>query len=215
VAVSAYECVGIVEAILVMDAAAEIFEIDLMADADAGRDDAEGLECVHAPFQELVAFPVAGELLFHVHLEGIRVAVAVYLDGMVNDKVDGNKGLDDARIFAHPVGSAAHCGEVAEEGDPREVLEEDARDDERDLFGTMGCGHPGRELPDVCFRDLLTVAVAKDRFEHDADRDGEARDRAEPGLFEGGKGIEFPFLARAGIEFTKSVEEIVIQIGYL
>jgi hypothetical protein len=70
----------------------------------------------------------------------------------------------------------------------------------------MGRGLPCRELSDVRFSDFLAVEIAKDRFEDDADRDGETRDRAEPGLFEGGKGIEASFLARAGIEFTKGVE---------
>jgi hypothetical protein len=125
---------------------------------------------------------------------------------MVNDKVDRNEGFDDPGIFSHPAGSAAHRGEVAEERHPGEVLEEDAGDDERDLFGAMGCRLPGRELPDVLLRDLLAVAIAEDRFKDDPDRDRQAGYPVKAGLLKGGKGIELPSLARTGIELTKGIE---------
>ncbi len=44
----------------------QIFEVHLMADACARRNDAEVLECLLAPFQEAVAFAIA--LIFKIHI---------------------------------------------------------------------------------------------------------------------------------------------------
>src|SRR6185436_17855235 len=62
VAVGADERVGIVDAVLRMYATREIFQIDLMDDADARRHDLERVERLHSPFHELVALRVAAEL---------------------------------------------------------------------------------------------------------------------------------------------------------
>jgi hypothetical protein len=126
----------------------------------------------------------------------------VDLDRMVDNKVNGNEGLDDTGIFAHPAGSATHGREVAEQGDTGEILEQDTADDKWDLFGAMVCRLPGCELPDVRLRDLFAVAIAKDRFEDDTDRDRKAGDPAEPGLFQRGQGMELSFFACTGIEIS-------------
>jgi hypothetical protein len=48
--------------LLLTHAVEQMFEIDLVDDADARRHDAEGLESLHAPFHELIALAVALEL---------------------------------------------------------------------------------------------------------------------------------------------------------
>ena len=70
----------------------------------------------------------------------------------------------------------------------------------------MGRGFPYRELSDVRLSDLLAVAIAKDRFEDDADRDGEAGYAVKAYSLKRRKGIELSFFARAGLEFTKGAE---------
>ena len=47
----------------------EIFQVHLMADADAGRDDAEVVERARAPRQKLVAFHIAFVFELDVLLE--------------------------------------------------------------------------------------------------------------------------------------------------
>ena len=54
------------------DGAGEIFEIDLMADAGAGRHDAEIVEGALAPFEEGVALAVAVIFELDILLEGFR-----------------------------------------------------------------------------------------------------------------------------------------------
>jgi len=125
---------------------------------------------------------------------------------MVDDKIDGNEGLYDPGVLAHPAGNAAHGGKVAEKGNARKVLEQNAADDERDLLGAMGRGLPCRELPDVRLGYFFSFAISKDRFEDDADRDGEAGYAVKACSLKRGKGIEPALFACARIEFTKGVE---------
>ena len=51
------------------DGLRQIFEIDLMADAGAGRHDAEIIECLLAPAQEGITLAVAFEFALDVFLE--------------------------------------------------------------------------------------------------------------------------------------------------
>jgi hypothetical protein len=52
-------------------AARQVFEVDLVHDADARRHHAEGVEGLHAPLHELVALAVALELELHVQVQRV------------------------------------------------------------------------------------------------------------------------------------------------
>ena len=64
----------------------------------------------------------------------------------------------------------AHRGEVHEQRDAREVLQDDAGDHERDLGRPLGPRLPGGQRANVLFLDALAVAVAQQGLEDDADR---------------------------------------------
>ena len=70
VGIGADERVGIINRLAVdlggEDALGEVFEIDLVDDADAGRHDLEGLERLLAPLEKFVALAVAVELEFEI-----------------------------------------------------------------------------------------------------------------------------------------------------
>src|SRR5207248_2158882 len=70
---------------------------------------------------------------------------------------------------------AAHGGEVDHQRHAREVLQEHARDDEGDLLGALGARLPGGEVLHVLLAHPLSVQVAQERLEHDAQADREAR----------------------------------------
>ena len=77
------QSVGIVQARIVRiisQAGSEVLEIDLVDDADAGRDHLEGLEGSHAPFEKAVALLIALELALEVQAQGLLGAVIVDLD---------------------------------------------------------------------------------------------------------------------------------------
>ncbi len=94
------EGVGEIDAILREHALGEILEIHLVDDADAGRDEAEGLEGLLAPLEELVALAVALEFHLHVELERLRGAGEIHLHGVIDHEVDRDERLDDFRVAA-------------------------------------------------------------------------------------------------------------------
>ena len=190
VRVGADERVGIEDAVLREHPLRQVFEIDLVHDADPRRHDLEPVECLHAPLEKLVAGPVAAELDLHVGLEGVGSRPLVDLDGVVDDEGDRHQGLDDPGVLSEPLDRRPHGGQIHEQRHPGEVLENDAGHDERDLGRALGLRLPGGQRPDVVFLDSLAVAVAQEGFDDDAQADREAGNRTDPVLFELRQGVE-------------------------
>ena len=155
-----------------------------------GGDDAEGFEGLLAPFEELVAFAVALEFVLHVEEEGLLRAVDVDLDGVVDDEVDGDEGLDELGVAVEAGDGVAHGGEVDEEGDTSEILQDNAGHGEGDLLGGRLLGVPAGEVFDIAGGGLQAVTVAQDGFEDDAEGDGEAGEVGFEVSGEFGKGLE-------------------------
>jgi hypothetical protein len=109
------------------DGLGEVFEVHLVADAGAGRHDAEIVERALAPLEEHVALHVALVLAVHVHLEGARVAELVDHHRVVDDQVHGVERVDLLRIAAQRLDPVAHRGEVDHGGHAGEILHQHAR----------------------------------------------------------------------------------------
>ena len=97
-----------------------------MADAGAGRHDAEIAERLLAPFQEVVALAVA--LVFELDIagEGHRRAELVDDDRMVDDEVDRHQRIDLLRIAAERGHGVAHRRQVDDRRNAGEVLHQHA-----------------------------------------------------------------------------------------
>ena len=188
--------VGVVDAIRGQHALGEIFQIHLVDDADAGRDDLEGLERLLAPFEKLVAFAVALELHFEVLPHGLGGAEKVYLHGMVDHEIDGHERLDDLRVPFQARDDRPHCGEIDKQRHAREILQDDAGDNERDFLLRGRFGVPVGQGAHVALGHLLAVDIAQHGFEHDANADRQSRNLADTSGLQGGKGIK-PSLATA------------------
>ena len=115
------------------DHARQIFEIDLMADAGAGRHDAEIVERALRPFQELVAFLVLPVFLFDVLLERLVVAEERHRHRMVDDQIDRHLRIDLLRIAAELLHGVAHGGEIDHRRHAGEILHQHARRAEREF----------------------------------------------------------------------------------
>ena len=153
---------------------AEILEIDLVADAGAGRHDAEILERLLAPLQEPVALAVALIFLLDIVGEGHRRAEFVDDHRMVDDEIDRHQRVDLFRIAAERHHRIAHRGQVDHRGNAGEVLHQHARRAIGDLVagGTLVV-QPVRDCFDVRFRHRAVVLVAQQVFQQHLHRIGQ------------------------------------------
>ena len=78
----------------------EIFEIHLVHDADARRNELESFERLLAPFQKLVALAVAFEFHVEIQSQRLRGTKKVDLHGMIDDEIDRHERLNNFRIAA-------------------------------------------------------------------------------------------------------------------
>ncbi len=152
-----------------------------MDDADPRRYDAEGIESLHAPLQELVALAIALELATHVLLQRLRRPVVIDLDRVVDDQIDRHQRFDAPRIEPALDCHLAHRRQIAEQRHAGEVLQDDARNDEGNLLAALRPGSPLRQLDDVPLTDPQPVAVTQQRLEDDAQRHRQAIDMADTG----------------------------------
>ncbi len=100
---------------------------------------------------------------------------------------------------------APHGREIAEQRYARRAIEHDAADYERNLRRARRVGLPAREVEDVLLEHRLAIAISKQRFEDDADRDGKPGNPRSGVPLEGGKRVDVASLARAEIGLDLAV----------
>ncbi len=179
-AVGADEGVGIghFRAVLVgvgPDGLGEVFEVHLVADAGAGRHDAEILEGVLAPFQEDITLHVPLIFAVHVHLEGAGIAEFVDHHRMVDDKIDGVQGVDLLRVTAERLDPVTHRGEIDHGRNAGEVLHQHAGRAIGDLARVLAAlvRRPFGEGLDVIDRDrAAAILEAEHVLKHHLQRGG-------------------------------------------
>ena len=158
----------------------QIFEIDLMANAGAGRHHAEIVERARSPAQESVALPVPLIFLVDIDPEGAVGAESVDHDGMIDDEIDRRERIDLLGVAAERGHGVAHGGKVDHGGNAGEVLHQNARRAERDLAVASPLLEPERDPANVVGGDGAPVLVAEQILEQHLEREGEARDARKP-----------------------------------
>ena len=167
--------------------ARQVLEVDLVADARAGRDEPEAAERALGPAQQLVALDVARVLDGDVAVVGGRVARALDDDRVVDHELDRDERVDLRRVAPEAGQRVAHGGQVDHAGHAGEVLHEHALGGEGDLVGgvagaltvALGVGAPGGHGHDVVGRDVRAVLVAQEVLEDHLDRVGQAGRRRD------------------------------------
>src|SRR5471030_1551504 len=99
----------------IVHAACQVFQVDLVDDAEAWWHDAEGIECLHAPFHELVTLVVTREFQFHVQVQRFLFAVVIDGDRVVDHQVNRHQRLDLLGIDAHFGSHVTHRGQVGQQ----------------------------------------------------------------------------------------------------
>ena len=111
----------------VPDGLRQIFKIDLMADAGAGRHDAKILERALRPLQEFVALLILLVLFFDVLLVRVAVAEEIHRHRVVDDEIDRHQRIDLLRLAAEVLHRIAHRGEIDHRRHAGEILHQHAR----------------------------------------------------------------------------------------
>ncbi len=162
----------------------QIFEVHLVADAGAGRHDAEIVEGRLAPFQEAVALLVLLVLLLDVLAEGGVVAEEVDDHRVVDDEVDRHQRVDALGVAAEIDHGVAHGGEVDHGGNAGEVLHQHARGAVGDLaLGLAAVEEPVLDGDDVVLGDGAAVLEAEQILQQHLHGEGQGRDAFEAVLF--------------------------------
>ena len=184
-----------------------------MHDADARRHDPESVEGLHPPLQKLIALPVALELDIHVELQRVRTIGEIDLHGVVDHQIDGDQRLDDARIFLEARRRRAHRRQIDQQWHAGEVLQQDPRDHEGDLFRPLGLRSPSGQRADIILCDFFSVDVPQHGLQDGADADRQPRDGAHARRFQFRKRVELSSLSVAEIERVERAEGIAHRAG--
>ena len=158
------------------DGFGEVLDVDLVADAGAGGDDAEVLEGALAPAEEGVALAVAGELGVHVLVQRVLAAGEVDHDRVVDDEVNWDERVYLVWRATECLDAVAHGGKVDDGGDTREVLHEDAGGAERDFLGAGAGLGPLGDRTGVIHRVAGAVLEAEHVLQQDLEAHGQAAD---------------------------------------
>ncbi len=169
------------------DGLGEVFEIDLVADAGARRHDAEIVEGLLAPAQELVALAVALIFALDIALERLRVAEMVDHHRVVDDEIDRHERIDPLRVAAERGHGVPHRGKVDDRGHAGEVLHQHARRAEGYLALQRTLLQPNYRGRDIVAGDGAAVLVAEEVLDQHLQRERQPREPGKAVLLRGGK----------------------------
>ena len=184
-----------------------------MHDAGRRRHDAEVVERLLAPLQELVALAVALELALGVIEEGECRTELIHLHGVVDDQVHRDQRVDALGIAAQPCHGRTHRRQIHHAGHAGEVLHHDPCGLERQLDGDRIGRIPVRQPNHVLLGHGKAVDLAQQSLQQHLDRERQPGDLAYASLFESGEAVIDNRLARAG-KAGSGVEGIGSHLGH-
>ena len=189
----------------------EVFEIHLVHDAGARRHDAEVVERLLAPAEELVALAVALNSSSTFRSSASARAEVVDLHRVVDHQVDRHSGL----IFFGSPPSRCIAARIAARSTTHGTPVKSCSTTRAGLKGISTLagdgGVPGGERLHVVFGHHVAVAVAQQRFQQHADRKRQRGDVAQAGVFELREAIDAG-LAAAGVERVAGGKRIGLQV---
>ena len=145
----------------------EVFQVHLVADARVWWNDFEILKRRLPPAQERVALDVTLKLQLRIQAERVDVSKIIHLHRMVDDQLGREQRIDSLRVPAHALHGFTHGGEIDDCGYACEILQEDSRRHECDLF-FRSTGPPVGKRADVLSMDEAAILAAQEILQKDA-----------------------------------------------
>ena len=108
------------------NAARKTLDVDLVANARSGRNDAHILKRRQGPLQEAIALAVALEFHIHVLLKSTGAASRIGNNRMVNHQIERNLRIDTRGVGAQIACGFTHHGQVNEHWHTGEILQQNA-----------------------------------------------------------------------------------------
>src|SRR5208283_229245 len=139
-------------------------------------------------------------------------AETVHLNGVVDDQLRGEKGIDALGIAAHFLNRFAHRGQVHDGGDAGEILQQDARR-HKGNFLLFGAGFPGSERADIFGANGASVLAAQQVFQQNAEGERQPGELTEALLLQFFEALNFKSL-RADIQIVSRSEGISCGDGH-
>ena len=159
----------------------QIFEIDLMADARAGRHDAEIVESFLAPLQKSIALAIALILEVNIGLQRFRAAKLINNDRMIDDEVNRHQRVDFFGVAAKLEHGVAHGGQIDDCRHTSKILHQHAGRAEGDLaVGLALVFEPDCNGSNVFLGDGAAILEAQQVFQQNFHRHRKLRNAIKP-----------------------------------
>ena len=120
---------------------------------------------------------------------------------MIDHEIDWHEWLDNFWITAELLHCAPHRGKIDHQRNAGEILENNARYYEWNLFVGRLLRIPFGQRLYIAAANFLAVAVAQHRFEDNPNADRQPRNVSDALFFERGQRMQKSFAAVAGVEF--------------
>jgi hypothetical protein len=167
----------------------KVFEIDLMANAGAGRHHGEIRKRLLAPFQEFVALLILLVFLDDILGERLVVAEEVHDDAVVDHEIDRHQRIDLLRIAAERLHGIAHRREIDHRRHAGEILHQHPRRAECDFMFERALLQPLRNREDVVLLDGAVVFIAQQVFQQHFHGIGKLGNSLQTILLGGGQAV--------------------------
>ena len=160
----------------------EVFQIDLMHDADAGRNDLERVERLHAPFEKLVALAVALEFHFQIFNASAEPAKSTCTEWSTTRST----GTSGSMILGF-LPSRATAERIAAKSTSSGTPVKSCNTMRATMKGISSVRFrirfPIGQRAHVLFGDFFAVAIAQDGFEHEPDGNRQLGNRPDSRTF--------------------------------
>ena len=178
------KCYGDSASLLGEHHAAQVLQIDLVADARIRRHHLEIEKCFLPPAQKRIAFQIALHLDFRVQQKRLPRSKIIHLHGMIDHQIRRKQRIDFPGIAAQSLHRVAHRRQIDHRRHAREILHQHARRHEGHFLPRRLGRIPFRQHFNIRGLDEASIFIAQEIFQQHLQRKGKPRNCADAALLQ-------------------------------